>query len=61
MTRHKLENVVQVRLTDRVVERLDQMADDNETTRSDVIRRLLVAHTRRQEQQAETTSTRDVQ
>lgn len=60
MTRHKLENVVQVRLTDRVVERLDQMADDNETTRSDVIRRLLVAHTRRQEQQAETTSTRDV-
>ncbi len=56
MRRHKLENVVQVRLSDRVVERLDRMADDSETTRSDIIRRMLVENTRREEPQAATTT-----
>ena len=56
MRRHKLENVVQVRLTNRVVERLDRMADDHETTRSDIIRRMLVENTRREERQAQATT-----
>ena len=56
MARHKLQNVVQVRLTDRVVQRLDRMADDCETTRSDIIRRMLVENTRREERPAQATS-----
>ena len=56
MARLKLENVIQVRLTNRVVERLDQMADDYETTRSDIIRRMLVENTRREEPQVATTN-----
>ena len=55
MRQHKLTNVVRVRLTERVVERLDRMADDCETTRSDVIRRLIVENTKSEERQPQTT------
>ena len=59
MRQQKLTNVVRVRLTERVVERLDRMADDYETTRSDIIRRLIVEKTRREEpHQAQTASER---
>ncbi len=56
MRQHKLTNVVRVRLTERVVERLDRMADDCETTRSDIIRRMLVENTRREERPTQATS-----
>lgn len=49
MQRQRLTEIIQLRLTPRVFQRLEELADEADTTRSDVLRRLIFDHTRRGE------------
>ena len=57
MRRQKLTEIIQLRLTPRVFQRLEELADEAGTTRSDVLRRLIFDYARREERQAQATST----
>ena len=58
MRQYQLSEVVRVRVTRPVLERLDRMADDAGTTRSDMVRRLIIDNSRQAERQTQTTSER---
>ena len=49
MAKAKLVSVVQVRLTRRVMSRVERLAEEMETTRAEMIRRLIVEATRANE------------
>ena len=53
MQRQRLTEIIQLRLTPRVFQRLEELADEAGTTRSDVLRRLIFDHTRRDERPAQ--------
>ena len=46
--RQPLTKQIQVRLTNRTLDQLERLADDLGTTRSDVVRRLIVDNARRE-------------
>ena len=46
---HRLSEVIQIRLTPSVVQRLDEIAEEQQTTRADILRRLIVEELRRKE------------
>ena len=58
MRQYQLSEVVRVRVTPPVLERLDRMADDAGTTRSDMVRRLIMDNSRQAERPAQATSDR---
>ena len=49
MAKAKLVSVVQVRLTRRVMARVERLAEEMETTRAEMVRRLIVEATRANE------------
>ena len=49
MAKAKLVSVVQVRLTRRVMERVERLAEEMETTRPEMIRRLIIEAARANE------------
>lgn len=55
--RKPFDKLIRVRLTERTLDDLERLADDAGTTRSDMVRRLIVDNSRREERQAQTPST----
>ena len=49
---HRLSEVIQIRLTPSVVQRLDEIAEEQQTTRADILRRLIVEELQRKERSA---------